>query len=73
MDFEAILNIEYSNMVHGPNMSKAMFQRVLEHKMEPFLGSEKHKKLSSIYYPVDKSQLNRCGGHLPYLLRDSFI
>lgn len=65
MNFDAILNLEYNHLIHGPHISKNLFQRSLEHKMETFIGSEKHKKLSSVYYPVEKSQLNKCGGGLP--------
>jgi hypothetical protein len=56
MDFEAILNVEYSHMIHGNHISKNLFQTSLQHKMENFVGSEKYKKLTSVYYPVDKTQ-----------------
>ncbi len=68
MDFDAILNVEYNHLIHGLHISKNLFQRFLEHKMETFIGSAKHKKLASVYYPVDKSQLNKCGGGLPPIL-----
>ena len=55
MDFETILNVEYNHMIHGSHISKNLFQRSLEHKMDAFIDSEKHKKLTSVYYPVDKS------------------
>lgn len=71
MDFDAILNVEYNHLIHGPHISKNLFQRSLEHKMETFIGSAIHKKLASIYYPVDKSQLNKCGGGLPPILFNS--
>ena len=41
--------------------------------MDNFIASEKYKKLTSVYYPVDKTVMKRYKGLLPPICPNSFI
>ncbi|TNV82621.1 hypothetical protein FGO68_gene12530 [Halteria grandinella] len=67
-DVESALNREMRLLTSSQYVTRYPQQRYVEGYMERFQDSKVHKKLSKIYFPVDKSQLQKQPGFIPKLL-----
>lgn len=67
VDIESIISKEYNKLTRAPYSSRHASKRSMEYQMERFQDSKIFKKLSAIYYPVDKTSISKFKYQLPCL------
>jgi hypothetical protein len=67
------MNKEFKKLSTAPHSSRNAAKRSIENTMDRFPLTKVGKKLSSIYFPVDKTQLQKNIGSIPTLLMNSIF